>query len=141
MVFLLIDDWVYLMLLLYHLFCWNKEYNLLRVLGAFVGAGAPSNEPTSPPGSSRSPSIRDCLMKIRFLTLTPQQFAEGPAVSNLLTQSEKFAILMNISSPSTDVGMPPGFSKSVAQRRFLDDEVHYNIGNQRISICTFVYIF
>lgn len=100
----------------------NAKVPRLDGIGAFVGAGAPSNEPTSPPGSSRSPSIRDCLMKIRFLTLTPQQFAEGPAVSNLLTQSEKFAILMNISSPSTDVGMPPGFSKSVAQRRFLDDE-------------------
>lgn len=56
-------------------------------------------------------------MKIRFLTLSPQQFAEGPASSALLTQSEKFAILMNISSPSTDIPMPEGFSTSTVCRR------------------------
>lgn len=42
--------------------------------------------------------------------MTPQQFAEGPATSDLLTQSEKFAILINISSPSTDIPMPAGFT-------------------------------
>lgn len=56
-------------------------------------------------------------MKIRFLTLTPQQFAEGPASSSLLSQSEKFAILMNISSPSIDIPMPEGFSTSTVCRR------------------------
>lgn len=55
-------------------------------------------------------------MKIRFLTLTPQEFAEGPATSNLLTEPEKFAILMNISSPSTTVPMPGGFSTSRVRR-------------------------
>lgn len=58
-------------------------------------------------------------MKIRFLTLTPQQFAEGPATSSLLTQAEKFAILMNISSPSTDVPMPVGFTGNTTSRQKL----------------------
>lgn len=71
-----------------------------------------SNEPTP-----RHPTIQDILMKIRFLTLSPQQFAEGPATSNLLTQAEKFAILMNISSSSTDVQMPSGFSTSTVPRQ------------------------
>lgn len=57
------------------------------------------------------------MMKIRFLTLSPQQFAEGPATSNLLTQAEKFAILMNISSSTTDVTMPAGFSMSTVPRQ------------------------
>lgn len=63
------------------------------------------------------PTLRDAIMKIRFLTLSPQQFAEGPASSNLLSQSEKFAILMNISSPSIDIPMPDGFSTSTVSRR------------------------
>lgn len=63
------------------------------------------------------PTLRDALVKIRFLTLTPQQFAEGPASSSLLSQSEKFAILMNISSPATDIPMPEGFSTSTVSRR------------------------
>lgn len=75
-------------------------------------AGNPTNEATA-----RYPTIRDAVMKIRFLTLTPQQFAEGPAASNLLTQAEKFAILMNISSPSTDVVMPAGFNTSTVPRQ------------------------
>ncbi|XP_022914538.2 BTB/POZ domain-containing protein 1 isoform X1 [Onthophagus taurus] len=65
----------------------------------------------------RYPTIRDALVKIRFLTLSPQQFAEGPAASNLLTQQEKFSILMNISSPSTAVQMPDGFSSAASRRR------------------------
>lgn len=60
--------------------------------------------------SSSLPTIRHILMKIRFLTMTPQQFAEGPATSDLLSQPEKFAILINISSPTTDIPMPLGFS-------------------------------
>jgi hypothetical protein len=58
------------------------------------------------------------VKKIRFLTLTPQEFAEGPATSNLLSESEKYALLMNISSRSTDVRIPTGFSPSrVARQR------------------------
>lgn len=68
-------------------------------------------------------------MKIRFLTLTPQQFAEGPATSSLLTQAEKFAILMNISSPSTDVTMPSGFSTSTVQRQKNRAYELYSVSN------------
>ncbi|KAF5300321.1 hypothetical protein FQA39_LY11178 [Lamprigera yunnana] len=66
--------------------------------------------------NNQDPQLRDALMKIRFLTLTPQEFAEGPAASNLLTESEKFAILMNISSLSTTVPVPAGFSTSRTRR-------------------------
>ncbi|KAF2883943.1 hypothetical protein ILUMI_22235 [Ignelater luminosus] len=56
--------------------------------------------------------LREALKKIRFLAMTPQQFAEGPALSNLLTQSEKFGIFMNISSPACFIPMPQGFSRN-----------------------------
>lgn len=56
-------------------------------------------------------------MKIRFLTLSPQQFAEGPGKSTLLSESEKFAILMNICTPNAAVPMPEGFSTSTTPRR------------------------
>lgn len=63
-----------------------------------------------------SPTIRDVIKRIRFLSLTPQQFAEGPARTNLLTQSEAFAILMNISTPNSVYPMPEGFSTNKNQR-------------------------
>uniref|UniRef100_A0A1B0D8G4 Uncharacterized protein n=1 Tax=Phlebotomus papatasi TaxID=29031 RepID=A0A1B0D8G4_PHLPP len=60
----------------------------------------------------RTFDIRGALKKIRFLTLTPQQFAEGPGTSTFITQTEAFAILMNISSPNSVCPMPEGFSTS-----------------------------
>lgn len=78
----------------------------------FINAGNATSE-----ANSNHPTIRDAIMKIRFLTLTPQQFAEGPGKSSLLSESEKFAILMNICSPSAAVSMPEGFSPSTTPRR------------------------
>lgn len=69
-------------------------------------------------GVHDTPTIRDAVKKIRFLTLTPQQFAEGPARSNLLSQSEAFAILMNISTPNSVYPMPEGFTLSKNTRVF-----------------------
>lgn len=70
-----------------------------------------------PSTSSRRPTVKDALHRIRFLTLTPQEFAEGPAMSTLLSQQEKFALLMNISSGCTDTSMPSGFSANRNRRR------------------------
>lgn len=60
--------------------------------------------------------IGNALTKIRFLTLTPQEFAEGPARSSLLNQDEAFAILMNISSTESKWPMPDGFSTNAQSR-------------------------
>ncbi|KAJ0181566.1 hypothetical protein K1T71_002288 [Dendrolimus kikuchii] len=65
------------------------------------------------------PTIRNAIEKIRFLTLTPQQFAEGPARSALLTKAEAFAVLMNIVSSASDVPMPSGFSTSRVPRKHI----------------------
>lgn len=63
------------------------------------------------------PTIRDAIKNIRFLTLSPQEFAEGPGKSTLLSESEKFSILMNICSPSSNTAMPNGFSSNKERRR------------------------
>ncbi|VVD05566.1 unnamed protein product [Leptidea sinapis] len=80
----------------------------------------PDPSDTKKPNKSMSkPSLRNVIEKIRFLTLTAQQFAEGPARSSLLTESEAFAVLMNILSNNSDVPMPTGFSISRTPRRQL----------------------
>ncbi|KAF2883944.1 hypothetical protein ILUMI_22236 [Ignelater luminosus] len=65
--------------------------------------------------------LREALQKIRFLIMTPKEFAEGPALSDLLTKFEKFDILMNISSPASTVAMPSGFSTSTTSRKMYND--------------------
>ena len=60
--------------------------------------------------------IGNSLTKIRFLTLTPQEFAEGPGRSLLLTQEEAFNILMSISSSDSKINVPEGFSTSTQSR-------------------------
>ncbi|XP_061708107.1 uncharacterized protein LOC133518437 [Cydia pomonella] len=90
--------------------------------GSEPRAEAARSEPEPGPGEpSRTDklSIRHAIEKIRFLTLTPQQFAEGPARSSLLTESEAFAVLMNILSSSADVPLPAGFSSCRVPRKQL----------------------
>lgn len=65
--------------------------------------------------------LRQAVKKIRFLTMTPQQFAEGPARSKLLQQHEALAILIKISSPTLhDCNMPEGFCMSRSTRNFYE---------------------
>lgn len=81
-------------------------------------AKAECTRKTLDPADSKSlrSVIGNSLTKIRFLTLTPQEFAEGPGRSPLLTQPEAFAILMNISSSDSKKTMPEGFSTSTQGR-------------------------
>lgn len=57
------------------------------------------------------------MTKIRFLTLTPQQFADGPGRSLLFSETEAFYILMNISSKQASNDMPEGFSTNPIARK------------------------
>lgn len=62
--------------------------------------------------------MRQAVKKIRFLTMTPKEFAEGPARSKLLRESEILRILMKISSPQiSDCPMPDGFCTSRISRK------------------------
>lgn len=71
-----------------------------------------ANESPDKDINQREPVYLEAIKKIRFLTLSPQQFAEGPGRSNLLTQEIAFAILMNVSSPNGGFPMPDGFTSN-----------------------------
>ncbi|XP_072750296.1 uncharacterized protein [Anoplolepis gracilipes] len=66
-----------------------------------------SLDPTN--GKSLKSVIGNALSKIRFLSLTPQEFAEGPGMSLLLTKDEAYDILMNILRTDNKTPMPEGF--------------------------------
>ncbi|CAL7945976.1 unnamed protein product [Xylocopa violacea] len=66
-------------------------------------------------GKSLKAVIGNALLKIRFLSLSPQEFAEGPGMSPLLTQDETFAILMSISTKNK-MPMPEGYSTNSNSR-------------------------
>ncbi|XP_058446291.1 BTB/POZ domain-containing protein 6-B-like [Malaya genurostris] len=84
-----------------------------------VGTKEPPTEPSHSEDSEQQPAsitIRDLVRRIRFLTLSAQQFAEGPLKTKLLTQPESFAILANIASPDSGIPMPEGFSTNRTTR-------------------------
>ncbi|XP_037805153.1 BTB/POZ domain-containing protein 6-like isoform X1 [Penaeus monodon] len=53
---------------------------------------------------------------IRFLTFSPTEFANGPAMSEILTKEESFTLLMNISSPGV-TPIPKPFCQSLKRRQ------------------------
>lgn len=96
----------------------------------------PSDETVNKPvaDTNNKPTIRKVIEKIRFLTLTPQQFAEGPARSSLLTESEAFAVLMNILSSNSDVAMPTGFSTCrVPRKQLIGDGRSSNVASLTVD--------
>ncbi|KAM0732003.1 BTB/POZ domain-containing protein 2 [Formica fusca] len=66
-----------------------------------------SLDPTN--GKSLKSVIGNALSKIRFLSLTPQEFAEGPSMSPLFTKDEVFDILINMLRTDNKTPMPEGF--------------------------------
>ena len=60
--------------------------------------------------------VQKVLQYIRFLTMKPEEFNGGPAMSGLLTQEQAFAILTNILSPDKCLPLPDDFSTSRVTR-------------------------
>lgn len=60
--------------------------------------------------------LGDAINLIRFLSLSPAEFASGPAVTGLLTQDECYPLLMNISSQGC-LPLPQGFSPITTSRK------------------------
>lgn len=79
----------------------------------------------SDPQVVTTPTFREALKKVRFLLMTPKQFAENVPRTNLLTTAESFAILMNISSSDVNP-MPEGFSTSTEFRSIPQPPQHHN---------------
>ena len=87
-----------------------------------------ANEGPSNPQVNVGPTFRDALKKIRFLLMTPKQFAENVPRTNLLCTTESFAILMNISSNDIHP-MPDGFSTSTESRCGINQTSLHNNSN------------
>ncbi|KAK2587209.1 hypothetical protein KPH14_002952 [Odynerus spinipes] len=94
----------------------NSELDLFTAVERWAKAecARKSLDPTD--GKSLKSVIGNALSKIRFLTLTPQEFAKSPGVSPLLAQDEAFAILMNILCTENKAPLPEGFSSDTHNR-------------------------
>lgn len=93
-----------------------------------IDVDASEEGPSNPQVQANAgPTFRDALKKIRFLLMTPKQFAENVPRTNLLSTTESFAILMNIASSSKDIHpMPSGFSTSSECRSMSQTPPHTN---------------
>ncbi|RVE44451.1 hypothetical protein evm_010855 [Chilo suppressalis] len=91
----------------------SKYLDLAHEVYKYYGTRGQSNKSSQ---NTKKVTIRNAVEKIRFLTMTPKQFVDGPAQSTLLTKAEVYAVLMNISSTKSAVPMPCGLSTSRAKR-------------------------
>lgn len=120
----------------------SSEIDLFNALERW--AKAECNRKSVDPSDSKAMRsvIGNALTKIRFLTLTPQEFAEGPGKSPLLMQQEAFAILMNISSNKSELSMPEGFSdNSNTRSKMKIQESDARVCYQNYLIGQFFFFF
>ncbi|XP_015430378.1 PREDICTED: BTB/POZ domain-containing protein 2-like [Dufourea novaeangliae] len=94
----------------------NSEIDLFNAVECWAKAECARKSLDPSDGKLLRSVIGDALLKIRFLRLSPQEFAEGPGISPLLTQTEAFAILMNIVCVGNKTPMPEGFSTDARNR-------------------------
>ncbi|XP_076178547.1 BTB/POZ domain-containing protein 1 isoform X2 [Ptiloglossa arizonensis] len=94
----------------------NSEIELFYAVECWAKAECARKSLDMNDGKSLKSVIGNALLKIRFLSLSPQDFAEGPGMSLLLTKDEAFAILMNILCTGNKEPMPEGFSTSIHSR-------------------------
>ncbi|KAL0113023.1 hypothetical protein PUN28_012334 [Cardiocondyla obscurior] len=87
----------------------NSEIELFTALERWAKSECARKTLDPANGKSLKSVIGNAFLKIRFLSLTPQEFAEGPGMSPLLTKDEAFAILMNILCTGNKTPMPEGF--------------------------------
>lgn len=97
----------------------SSELDLFSALEKWAIAECTRKSLDSTDSKSLKSVIGSALSKIRFLTFSPQEFAEGPGKSNLLSQEEAFALLMNISSRNCEQSMPEGFCTNTQKRSNL----------------------
>ncbi|XP_031843981.1 BTB/POZ domain-containing protein 2 [Nomia melanderi] len=88
----------------------NSEIELFNAVECWAKAESARKSLDPSNGKSLRAVVGNALLKIRFLSLSPREFAEGPCTSPLLTQDEAFAILINIVASGNKAPMPEGFS-------------------------------
>lgn len=101
----------------------NSEIELFNALEKWARAECNRKSLDASDPKSLKTVIGNALTKIRFLTLSPQEFAEGPGKSLLLSQEEAFALLMNISSRNSEAAMPEGFTTNSQVRTNVFSQV------------------
>ncbi|XP_076633011.1 BTB/POZ domain-containing protein 2 [Colletes latitarsis] len=94
----------------------NSEIELFYAVESWAKAECVRKSLDANDGKFLRSVIGNALFKIRFLSLSPQEFAEGPGMSLLLTKDEAFAILMNILCTRNKAPMPEGFSTNAHNR-------------------------
>lgn len=94
----------------------NSEVELFNAVERWAKAECTRKSLDPNDGKSLKSVIGNALSKIRFLSLSAQEFAEGPGMSPLLTQDETFAILMNTLCTGNKAPMPEGFSTNSHSR-------------------------
>uniref|UniRef100_V5H009 BTB domain-containing protein n=1 Tax=Ixodes ricinus TaxID=34613 RepID=V5H009_IXORI len=72
-----------------------KEYNVIKSVYAWAIARCGTETGIPSPAALQS-TMRPFLPELRFLTLSPLEFVEGPVTWNILTESEALAVLSNI---------------------------------------------
>ncbi|EZA59223.1 hypothetical protein DMN91_008259 [Ooceraea biroi] len=83
--------------------------------------------------------IGDAFSKIRFLSLTPQEFATGPAVSPMFSQDEAFAILLNICTDDKTLVLVPedfctiSYSRTNLKNKTLQTSSTSNLKNTTLQ--------
>ncbi|XP_058802674.1 uncharacterized protein LOC131670783 [Phymastichus coffea] len=97
----------------------SSELDLFSALERWARAECTRKSLDPTDSKSLKSVIGNALSKIRFLTFSPQEFAEGPGKSPLLSQEEAFALLMNISSRNCEQSMPEGFCTNTQKRTNL----------------------
>ncbi|XP_058455317.1 BTB/POZ domain-containing protein 6-like [Malaya genurostris] len=109
----------------------NSELELFKAINKYVtespelnGHQINNTGETDAEQQSVSISIRNIIRHIRFLTMSPQTFAEGPMKTKLLTKRESLAMLANIASSNTDIPMPKGFSTKKTARKIQAPVLH-----------------
>ncbi|CAN7942779.1 unnamed protein product [Ixodes hexagonus] len=72
-----------------------KEYELIKRVGAWVVEYSRENTPNASTTEMQK-VMKPFLADLRFLTLTPLEFVEGPSSWNYFTELDAFAVLSNI---------------------------------------------
>ncbi|XP_042142090.1 BTB/POZ domain-containing protein 6-like isoform X1 [Ixodes scapularis] len=85
-----------------------KEYNVIKSVYAWAIARCGTETGIASPTAIQS-TMRPFLPELRFLTLSPLEFVEGPITWNILTESEALAVLSNIVKHGSKE-WPVGFS-------------------------------
>lgn len=97
----------------------DSELELFQGLKEWTDAEAAR---TGIPVESLVSTVSEAVKKIKFLTITAEEFTGGPALSPLLTSEEKLAIAMNITKPGV-IGIPERINRITQPRRVVESVV------------------